>query len=79
MMCPECGERLFYKAGRRKFCSTRCRDRANFRAWKSRSENREKKLKADREGSHQRYVDRVKKAKGNVKVDRRPRKKGTKK
>ncbi len=74
-LCPECKKRLFYKEGRKKFCSEKCRAARNYRVWSADKKNREKKLEADREGSHRRYKERVQRTKGkNVKVQRKPRK-----
>ena len=67
--CPEC-TRLFYRAGKQKYCSPRCTNAVALRHY--RSDPDKKQAEADR--AHQRYAERITQA-GTRKIiiKRRPR------
>jgi hypothetical protein len=66
--CPECGV-IFYRVRKQAYCSRRCTNRANMRAWRQGPNGKVQESDAN----HRRYEARVKRTSPKAKVARRPR------
>jgi uncharacterized C2H2 Zn-finger protein len=67
--CPECGS-IFYRVRKQEYCTRRCTNRANMRAWRQGPNGKAQESDAN----HRRYRARVKRAGSpKAKVARRPR------